>query len=547
MTVIEDAPAAAPASSAPSSTAPTRYGLADVLGTGDHKVVGRLWIATALLQLLLVLAAAIYTSAFRVDTAGLADPPEWYAQIASFRVLAGAFMVLLPLTIGLATLVVPLQVGAATIAFARGAAAAFWAYLLGSVLVISAYAIDGGPFGDDTEGVRLFIISFGLVVLAEVVALICIATTVVTLRAPGLRLARTPLFSWSMLVASGVWLLTLPVLLAMAVLSYLDVRYGGAGGLFGGGATSVYRRLAWTIDQPSLYAFAIPILGYVATVVPVFARTRHFQHRYARNAIGTFGALAVGAWAIPGFGADSAPWLYELPWIFVSFAILLPLLGLLGMWAQTIRTGRIRIASPLLYGIAAATILLIGVAAGAVQSIERIETIVDGPGTPLFGTSWTSGVAGFVLVALGTALIGGLVLWAPKILGRSVAEGPARALPILLLVGAVTMSLPDLISGLFGQGLADVPGPVADNVDLIDVLNGISLLGLGLLSLAALGAIGLVLQALRSSELPGDDPWEGHTLEWATSSPPPAGNFASLPEITSEAPLYDARHQEASA
>jgi heme/copper-type cytochrome/quinol oxidase subunit 1 len=110
----------------------------------------------------------------------------------------------------------------------------------------------------------------------------------------------------------------------------------------------------------------------------------------------------------------------------------------------------------------------------------------------------------------------------------------------------VLWSFPDLVSGLLGQG-GDIPGPVAENVTAIEGLNAVSLAGGLFLALAFLGFLGLVVQAIRGHEGVGDDPWSGHTLEWATSSPPPAGNFASLPEITSEAPLYDARHQEASA
>ena len=102
-------------------------------------------------------------------------------------------------------------------------------------------------------------------------------------------------------------------------------------------------------------------------------------------------------------------------------------------------------------------------------------------------------------------------------------------------------SLPDLVSGILGQpGFAGTPAP--DNTDTIEVLNTVSAIGGGVLAAGCGAFVLLVLAALRSKELPGDDPWSGHTLEWATSSPPPSGNFASLPEITSEAPLYDA-HQ----
>ena len=121
----------------------------------------------------------------------------------------------------------PLQVGASTVAFPRAAAAAAWTYLLGGGLLVAAYAIHGGPDGTDARGNALFVSAFVLVLLALLIAWICIATTVVTLRTTGMRLTRVPLFAWSALVAGSVWVLTLPVLIGLAVLSYLDVRYQG--------------------------------------------------------------------------------------------------------------------------------------------------------------------------------------------------------------------------------------------------------------------------------------------------------------------------------
>lgn len=544
MTVTEDAPVSELVAPAPSTPASSPSGLVAVLSSGDHKLVGRLWIVAALAQLLLVLGASLYVAAMRLDLAGLTkltdSPSDWFSQIVTYRAIGGTFLVLLPITIGLATVIVPLQVGASTIAFPRAAAAAVWGYLVGSGLVIGAYSIDGGPFGTSLDGVRLFVAGLGLVVVSELLAWICIMTTVVTLRAPGMTLARTPLFSWSVLIAGAVWLLTLPVLVAMLVITYVFVRY------LGEDSASIYARISWVFGPPAVYAFALPVLGFIATVVPVLSATRHHLHRFARTAIAAVGALVIGGWALPSFVGASTPWLYQLPWVAVSFLILIPVLALVGLWATTLRNGQVTLASPLLFAASALLMLLVGLLAGAVQAIEPIKTLVDGPATSLYGTSWTTAVASYVLLSLAIALLGGITFWAPKLIGRGLREGAARGVAALLLVGTVLWSFPDLVSGLLGQG-GDIPGPVAENVTAIEGLNAVSLAGGLFLALGFLGFLGLVVQAIRGHEGVGDDPWSGHTLEWATSSPPPAGNFPSLPEITSEAPLYDARHQEASA
>jgi heme/copper-type cytochrome/quinol oxidase subunit 1 len=544
MTLTESAPTRAPEAAAPTHTEAPQ-GFVGVLGAGDHKIVGRLWIAASVLFLVLAGVAGGAVSVERFDTEGIdVLSQSWFAQIFTFHSLAAAFLFLLPLTIGVATLVVPLQVGAATVAFGRASSAAFWTFLLGGALVVAAYAIDGGPFGSDVDGVGLFLVAFAMVLVAQITAWIGIATTALALRAPGVTLVRTPLFSWSALVAAGVWLLTLPVLFAMVVLTYLDQRYGG--GTFLGGAEGIYQRLSWAFFQPAVYAFAIPVLGVVGELVPVFSARRHGRHRIAMGCIGAFGVLSIGAWAMPSFTGDGGaglPWLYEAPWIGVSFAILLPALAMLGLWGDTARRGTLRLASPFIYGVAAMVMLLVGLLAGAVQTIEPLETLTDEASMPLYGTTWTTAVTHYVTLAATIALFGAVVYWAPKILGRSLAEGAQKAVAGILLLGTILLAFPDLVSGLLGQPAGAIPG-LAENTGTIEALNLVSAVGGGLLILGALAFVATLVMGMVSDELPGDDPWGGHTLEWATSSPPPPGNFATLPEIRSEAPLYDARHPE---
>ncbi len=501
MTVTEDAPAAVTASSEPTAPAPAATGLAAILGSGDHKVVGRLWIIAALAHVLLAGAAAALVAAERIDL-GSTDivGSDWFGQYVAYRSIAGAFLFLLPLTVGVATVVVPLQVGAPTIAFPRAAAAAAWTYLIGGGLLVGSFAIDGGPFGGDVDGVRLFIASFALVLVAIVVAWVCIATTVISLRVPGLSLARTPLFAWSTLVAATVWMLTLPVLGAITVLAYLDTRYGGGGGFFGGGETTLYARISWIFGPPAVYAFAIPALGVIGSVLPVFSQRRHQAHRVAQGLIGAFGAFSIGAWAIPGYGQDLYPWLYDVPWVAISIAALLPLLGLFGLWAVTAKNGRVTLGSPLLFADAAGLMLLVGVLAGAVQAIEPIETLVDGEGTSLYGTTWTTSVASYVVLATAIALLGAVVYWSPKIVGRSFREAGARLVAVLLLVGTVLWSFPDLVAGLLGQPANPGVAP-ADNVSTIEALNIASTAGAEVLAVCVLGYIDLLIGAARSYEL----------------------------------------------
>jgi heme/copper-type cytochrome/quinol oxidase subunit 1 len=405
------------AGEAPSPQAPPP-GLAALVGSGDPRTVGRLFVATSLLFLLVTGGTGLATGFDRAIDVSDAYLGGTAKQVFSLYAVSGLFMVLLPLLIGLATAVVPLQVGASTVAFPRASAAAYWTYLTSSGLIFAAYALDGGPFGNRPDPVALFIAGFAALLIALVVATVSVVTTVLTLRAPGMSLRRTPLFSWSMVVAGTIWTLTLPVVTGMMLLTYVDLRYGQQ---FLGGADGVYDRLVWVFWQPTVYAFAVPALGIIADVVPVFAQRRHYRHRNAMVLIGLFGALSFGAWVqlgatIDDSGSPPTPWLYDGVWVTVSFLALVPVLGLLGLWTATLGLGRPRLRGPLLLALPAGLLVLLGVAGGLGTSVEGLDVA---------GTTWMTGQANAVLIGTLLAAFAGLTFWAPKLYGKLVPEGAA--------------------------------------------------------------------------------------------------------------------------
>jgi len=529
MTVTEtEAP---PAAAAP-ALAPPRpaTGLAVVLGTGEHRTIGRLWIFTSFLFLVIAGVTGALVGVEKIDTAGLGDvlDGDVFAQTYSLHAVAGTFLFLFPLFLGLATTVVPGQVGAPTVAFPRAAAAAYWTYLAAGGVLIASFLADGGPFGSDGEAVELFIASFVAVLVALILGSICVATTVFALRVPGLGLHRAPLFSWASLVTAGVALLTLPILAALMVLVYVDHRYLGGEGVFGG-SEGVFSRIAWSWAQPSVSLFAIPVLGVVADIVPVAARTRLTKHRIAMGAIGAFGVLSFGAWAMPSISAEGESALRfvgDVPFYAFSFLAVLPVLALVGLLGDTLRRGSIAATSGLLWGVAALLMLLAGLANAALVSIEPLD---------LVETTAQSAQLHYVLAAALLGLFAGLAHWAPLAFGRVLAEVPSKALAALGLLGTVLLCLPDLVAGFLDQLWR--LGGVADDEGAVEALNIASLAGGVVLVLVAVAFLGLVLQAAMRSgddDAADPDPWGGHTLEWADA--------AAMPAITSEAPLYDARH-----
>jgi heme/copper-type cytochrome/quinol oxidase subunit 1 len=476
----------------------------------------------------------------RVDLSGFEVlDSDVVRQVFTLQSIAAVFLGILPLLIGLATAVVPLQVGASTVAFPRASAAAYWTFLASGGVVLAAYALDGGPFGNDGEAVALFVAAFIALLVALAVATVSVVTTVLTLRAPGMSLRRAPLFSWSMVVGGTVWLLTLPVLAAVMLLVYVDLRYGQK---FLGGSDGVYDRIAWSFWQPTLYVFAVPALGIIADVVPVFARRRHHRHTTAMALIGLFGALAFGAWAQIGFSVDGqsdpTDWLYDGVWIAVGFLAVVAVVGLLGLWAATLGRGQVRLGTPLILALFAGLLIGGGVAAGAVTVIEEANVLT---------TTWASGQE--ILMVLGTlvAAAAGLAFWAPKIYGKLLPDGLVRLGATLLTIGAGVAAVAYGIAGLYDQPrsiAASLDG--VSEIDTVETLNLVAAVGLVVAVAGALAVVGALLAPKRGRAV-ADDPWEGNTLEWATTSPPPVGNFATLPEVTSEAPLYDARYAAAPA
>ncbi|MFN0092954.1 MAG: cbb3-type cytochrome c oxidase subunit I [Acidimicrobiales bacterium] len=537
---LEEAAAAGAVGALPSGPAPLLppappEGFAGVLATAEHKVVGRLYIGFSLLFLLggLVLAELVAVEGVDLQTLNVLDA-DTYFQILTLSQVGVFFLGLMPLLLGVAIHVVPLQVGSATIAFPRAAAASFWTWLVGALLLVAGYGINGGPGGGDPEAVHLTLAAWGMVLAALLLGVICVVTTVLTARPEGMSLKRAPAFAWSMVAGGSVWLLALPVLGANLALVYLDDAHSRI--LFGQ-ADNVWPQLSWVFASTAVFSFAVPVLGVAADVIPVMAGRR--QARYP------VGLGLIAAFAVVGFGAHHQtffnPRLVEQgAFVGASFALLLVLLAFLGGLGDVLRRGRPRIASPLMLAMPAVLLLLGAAAAAAAYSVR---------GFKLFGTTWGLGVTKLVVGAIVLGAAAALHYWGPKVWGRMPAEPLGRLNALVLLGGAVLYGGSDLVSGAIGQPTTPVTGVATVVEDGAELLNGLGAVGGALLIFGVLLLIVAHLPAaFGQGRRAAADPWGGFTLEWATASPPPHGNFIEpLPAIGSPYPLLDARDATAPA
>ncbi|MDE0700213.1 MAG: hypothetical protein F4Y27_08400 [Acidimicrobiaceae bacterium] len=568
MTMTDSPPAA---DTALAAISPRVVGLFDALTTTDHKRIGRLWLRSGLLGLL---AATLLGVVLTIENSN-SSPDDIFGGINSFFQYFNLYrfglvlLVVAPLFVGLATVVVPMQVGATNIAFPRAAHGAVWLFMIGATITVVSVVSDGGwgaldgVTGTERDAIALTLVGTGLVIFALLMASVCIATTVVSLRTSGMNLLRVPLFAWSMLVATSVWLLTLPVALGNLAFIYFDLRGGPRipDETFGiaEGSHAIYAQIAWLVEQPQIYAFAIPVLGVLGTIAPVVAKRRHAQHVVAVALIGLFGLLSVGGWSQPWFQGNN----YDEKFVFIIFGLfaVIPVFGSIGAVADTIvgrssdsdtdsavssdpgASGESGFAGLLsVYGLAAigaALLLLAGTVAGLARVIQPWD---------LGDRTTETSVMNLVLFSAVAAAIAGIWFWAPKIGGHELAVSTGRLVVLDIVAGAVLLGGADFVSGFFeapafGYHVVGSSAPLPSepsNQGFVEVMNVVGTIGAVLIALGVLGVFAAIAKAMRSSDGVDDNPYGGQTLEWTTSSPPPPGNFSEPPErVVSEAPLLD--------
>lgn len=519
--------------------APATPAVAAWLTSADHKVVGRLFVGSGFVGLLGGLVLAVLIAFERIDANGYQLLDDGVApQVLSAARLLLTYGGVVPLVIGLVVAIVPLQLGARSIAFARTAAGGFWMWLTGLGLAIASIIGNGGPSGGNIDLVNLYLAATVVMYLGVAMVALSVAVTALTARAPGMGLLRAPMFSWASLVGAISLLLALPALIGTTIYLYVDHTYARVG--FGGNY-GVNEWAGWALSQPFTYVLAIPVLGFVLDMVPVMNRTRLAPRAAGNVAIGIV-AVAVLASTIQStvtlpWGGDSfldgaADKISDLlPYALLNVVPLLGLLGVLGGALLTLKAAKPRLASPLVFGLLGLLMILLGAASHLLYAIEDAA---------LVGTIYEAG--SYVAVTFGTAMVafGGIAYWGPKLWGRRISDKAAIPLALLAFLGTAAGSLPYMIAGFADQPAAALDGFSYSGPQ--ELWNALNTIGFVLMLLASLAFIALAARSFTTGEAAGDDPWDGTTLEWATSSPPPADNFADVVVVGSEHPLADMKN-----
>src|SRR6266511_2362375 len=400
---------------------------------------------------------------------------------------------------GLGNYLMPLQIGAADVAFPRLNAMSYWLYLFGTLVLLSSFFVADGPASagwtaypplSDTHlqgtGMDLWIIGLALAGIAAIVGAVNLVTTIFRMRVPGMTMFRMPLFTWALLVNQLIILFAFPAITAALAMLFIDRNFGAA--FFDparGGSPVLYQHLFWFFGHPEVYIVILPMFGIISEIVPVFSRQPLFGYRAMVFAVFGIAALSFGVWAHHMFTTD---------------AIYLPFFSLLTM--------------------------LIAVPTG----IKIFNWI---------GTMWGGSIS--FTTALLFAMFGGFYFWFPKMTGRLLSERLGKWHFWLLFIGFnVTFFVQ------FNLGLEGMPRRIADYpIRSWGTYNTISTVGSFIMAVGILVFLWNFFVSLRRGQPAGDDPWEGNSLEWVTTSPPPHHNFHEIPEIHSERPAFDRRHRTA--
>ncbi len=481
--------------------------------TTDHRTVGRLFMATSLIFGVGVALVGVLIGLERSVSSGPADIfgglNAYFTMWTLYR-MAFVLLVVMPLLMGMAMLVVPRQVGAANLAFPRAALASYWSWLIGSVIVVSSVFAGGGwgaldgVTGSERDAMTLTVLGTGWVIVSLLAGAVNVATTVVSLRAVGMTLAKIPLFCWSMLVTATVWLFTLPIAVANLVIIYADLR-GGPPGAFGAAeGPDIWLQLDWLVEQPAVFAMAVPVLGIVGEIVSAATKNPLSRYTVVLTLVGLFGLLAIGGWSQDYF-TTPGDHRYRLVYVAAGIATALVVLAFYGAVADTLRRGfhnLIGVPSAALTGSVVALVLLgVGVGAGALRviSLTRDDTRWDEMTTfGLLERSTGIGVFNAVVVAALAGAAAGVWHWAPEILGRPLGENDGRRVAVVVLTAGLTLAGPDAVAGFFGA----VDGPVPGG-DTSGVLTTISMVGSIVLVLGLADAAAAAGRALRSGSAAG--------------------------------------------
>ncbi len=518
----------------------------------DHKKIGIMYIILGLVMLLRGFADAIMMRLQQAmafgDNLGYL-PPEHYDQIFTAHGVIMIFFVAMPLVTGFMNYVVPLQIGARDVAFPFLNNFSFWMTTSGAVLVMMslflgefaktgwlAYPPLSGIAYSPGVGVDYYIWSLQIAGIGTTLSGINLIATIVKMRAPGMGLMKMPVFTWTALCTNVLIVVSFPVLTAVLALLTLD-RYVDTNFFTNdlGGNAMMYINLIWIWGHPEVYILILPCFGIFSEIVSTFCGKRLFGYSSMVYATIVITILSYLVWLHHFFTMGSGASVNSFFGI-TTMIISIPTGAKIFNWLFTMYRGRIRFDVPMLWTVGFMVTFVIGGMTGVLLAVPPADFVLH---NSLFL------IAHFHNVIIGGVLFGllaGIYYWFPKAFGFRLDPFWGKCSFWFWLVGFWMAFMPLYVLGLMG-----VTRRMSHFEDMsLQIWFQVAAFGAVLI---AIGIVCMLIQfyvSIRNREALRDhtgDPWEGRTLEWSTSSPPPAYNFAFTPVVHENDAWHDMKQR----
>jgi cytochrome o ubiquinol oxidase subunit 1 len=517
----------------------------------DHKRIGIMYCLLALVMLLRGFSDAIMMRSQQALAfhAGGYLPPEHYDQIFSAHGTIMIFFVAMPFVIGLMNFVVPLQLGVRDVAFPTLNSTGFWLTAVGALLVnlslvVGEFARTGWlPYPPLSEltyspgvGVDYYLWGIEISGIGTLMTGVNMVTTILKMRAPGMTYMRMPVFCWTALASSLMIVAAFPVLTATLAMLLLD-RYADFHFFTNtaGGNAMMFMNLIWAWGHPEVYILVLPAFGVYSEVVATFSGKPLFGYRSMVIATMAICILSLTVWLhhffTMGAGAD-----VNAVFGIASMLIAIPTGVKIYNWLFTMYRGRVRFSSPMLWSIGFMVTFVIGGMTGVLLAEPPADFMLH---NSLFL------VAHFHNVIIGGVIFGafaGYTYWFPKAFGFTLDERLGKAAFWCWFFGFYGAFVPLYIVGLEGmtRRMQHYDRPEWHPWMLVAVVGAlIILLGIAL----QVAQLTISIRSRDKRREPTGDPWDGRSLEWSTSSPPPVFNFAVLPTVTDGEPYWSVKQQ----
>ena len=515
----------------------------------DHKMIAKQYLFTGMAMALI---GGYFAYAFRMQLAfpgasvpgyGVVSPAEYNSLVTNHGTIM-IFWVAMPVLIAaFGNYLIPLMLGCDDMVFPRINRLSYQIFLVSALVLIASFFVQGGGFGGAWTaypplsssaqysltplGSTLWVVAVALEFVAFLLGGINFITTAMNSRAPGMKMFDVPMVVWMIVIASILFMASVGPLIAGAIMLLFDQNLGT--GFFDpnrGGDPVLWQHLFWFFGHPEVYVVLLPAMGIVAEIITVFSRKKLFAYKIVLyTAIGT-GVLSFFVWAHHQFVAGIDPRMANI-FTVTTVLISIPIAEMLFVYIATLYGGSIRLTTPMLWALAFIAEFLIGGVTGI---------FLGASGADIYFHDTYFVLAHFHYTFFPIAIIGvfaGLTYWFPKMFGRHLSELAGKIHFWGTVIPFNCIFIPLFMLGAAGQhrriynyqNFPELGVPELQNLRVFATISLVVLLAFQVIFLINF------FYSMFKGKKAEKNPYKANTLEWTAESPPPHGNFETMPVV----------------